>query len=147
CRPVTPVGQGLWNQHITAYDNGMHHAFREQARQKLGPGASDDEIENEEMHLSLANAQAPVQQMLDGILTPLPPETKVNWTPWLLIYYVAAIAPVAMILLFYRLGKRRHSYSARAVGASMLFLATVVIGVVDLACGPMFFRLIDFLLR
>ena len=69
-RPVTPVGQVLWNQHITAYDDGVHHAYREQARQDLGPNASADDIENEEMHLSLRAAQAPVQQMLDGILAP-----------------------------------------------------------------------------
>ena len=45
-RPVTPVGQVLWNQHITAYDDGVHHAYREQARQKLGPNAVADEVEN-----------------------------------------------------------------------------------------------------
>src|SRR5205814_9640736 len=70
-RPVTPVGQVLWNQHITGYDNGVHHTFRQMARQKLGPGASDDSVTDEEMGMSLADAQAPVQKMLDGILEPL----------------------------------------------------------------------------
>jgi multiple sugar transport system permease protein len=141
-RPVTPVGQVLWNQHITAYDNGVHHTFRQQAREKLGPGASDDEVTDEEMGMSLADAQAPVQQMLDGILEPLPPETKVNWTPWFLLYDLAAIAPLAMIFLVYRLGKHRHSYSARELGASMLFISPWVIGFICLVGGPIFFTIL-----
>ena len=39
---------------------------------KLKTAKPPDDVENEEMHLALANAQAPVQKMLDEIIKPLP---------------------------------------------------------------------------
>jgi multiple sugar transport system permease protein len=47
-RPVTPVGQLLWNQHVRATDLAINHAFAEQARKTGG-----DEIE-----MALASAVA-----------------------------------------------------------------------------------------
>jgi multiple sugar transport system permease protein len=141
-RPVTPVGQRLWVQHIAAYDAGMNHTYRKQARDKLGPNASDDDIENEEMHLALAGAQAPVQHMLDDILTPLPPETRVNWTPWFLLYLVLAILPPLGIIFYFRWRKGHHMYKGKEVAAAMLFASPWMIGFICFVGGPIFFSIL-----
>src|ERR1035441_3464004 len=79
-RPVTPVGELLWRQHRQAMEDGLLHTFRQLAQDEMAAKvragqAGADDVENDEMQLALANAQGPVQQMLDETLHPRSPET------------------------------------------------------------------------
>ena len=146
-RPVTPVGQRLWIAHLEAYDHGVHHTFLPQAKAQLADKiktgkANASDVENEEMHLSLANAQAPVQEMLDDILTPLPASSEVNWTPWLICYAIAALLPLGMIWIVYRAKRKYHVYRASEVRASLLFASPWMIGFAVFVGGPIFFSII-----
>jgi multiple sugar transport system permease protein len=146
-RPVTPVGQLLWNEHVHAYEAGVLHTFRPAARQELarqrpGEAVTESDVANEEMHLALASAQTTVQRRLDEILEPLPAETKVNWNPWFLTYGLAIAALLGSIPILYRLRRRDQSYHAREVGAAMLFASPWIIGFTIFIGGPIFFSIL-----
>src|SRR6185295_9142240 len=85
-RPVTPVGQLLWNQHVRAYEAAVGHEFAEQAKRT---GA-------DEVKLTLSMLQQPVQRQLDEILRPLPP-TQVRWGPYFALYGVIVALPFAAV--------------------------------------------------
>src|SRR6185295_16972450 len=67
-RPVSPVGQLLWNQQVAATDFGNAHVFAKAAK----------ETGEDEMHSALAECQAEVQRGLDQLLAPPPPHV-VHW--------------------------------------------------------------------
>jgi multiple sugar transport system permease protein len=69
-RPVTPVGQLMWNQQLTATDNAIFH--------KLSPQRALDE------------ATMITQRDLDRVLSP-PRGTPVNWNWFFLLYGVLII--------------------------------------------------------
>jgi multiple sugar transport system permease protein len=138
-RPVTPVGQLLWNQHVKAYENGVGHVFRDRARAEVPQG---QDAEDYEMHLVLADTQVPVQRMLDEILTPLPKATVVNWTPWFWLYAAMIVIPFAGMFFTYRARRRLYSYKAREVGAAMLFASPWMIGFLVFVGGPIFFSIL-----
>lgn len=75
-RPVTPVGQLLWNQHITAMEDAIFH--------KRVPGAALD------------RATMIVQRDLDRVLSP-PRGTPVKWRPFFLLYAVLLVAVAAAV--------------------------------------------------
>lgn len=70
-RPVTPVGQLLWNQHITATDNAIFH--------KLSPKEALDQ------------ATMIVQRSLDRVITP-PKGVPVNWNVFFVLYGLLLVA-------------------------------------------------------
>src|SRR5439155_8178464 len=74
-RPVSPVGQLLWNEHVAATDLGNNHALAAQAK------ASGQD----EMHLALAECAGEVQLALDQIMAPPPPHV-VNWGGYFALY-------------------------------------------------------------
>jgi ABC-type sugar transport system permease subunit/ABC-type glycerol-3-phosphate transport system substrate-binding protein len=76
-RPVTPVGQLMWNQHITATDNAIFH--------KMSPQQALDE------------ATMIVQRDLDRVLSP-PRGIEVNWNFFFVLY--AALLVVAAIAVY-----------------------------------------------
>src|SRR4051812_41130012 len=123
-RPVTPVGQLLWNQHVRAYEAGIRHEFRAEAQ------ASGED----EMRLALARYAKPVQDQLDAALAP-PPPTVVNWTPWFVLYGALVVAPFGLMWIAYRRRRREHGYRAGEVGAAMLFLSPWVVGLGVLGAG------------
>lgn len=132
-RPVTPVGQLLWNQHVKGYEDGVRHVFREAS------GGDEDR----EMHLALANAQQPVQRMLDELLAPLPAETTVKWSPWFGAYALLAAIPFALMYVGYKRHRRgATTYSAREVGAGLLFASPWMIGFLVFVGGPIFFSIL-----
>lgn len=130
-RPVTPVGQLLWGQHIRAFDAATRHTMRDEAR-----GRGVDEVV-----LALQTMQAPVQQQLDKVLSP-PPPSVVNWTPYLALYATLVACPFALIALAYRRQRREHGYRKRDIAAAMLFLSPWAVGFVLLVGGPILFSII-----
>jgi multiple sugar transport system permease protein len=73
-RPVTPVGQLLWNQHVTATDNAIF--------KKLTP------------QQALDRATLNVQRQLDRVLAP-PNGLPVHWTPFFAAYVFILIVAAA----------------------------------------------------
>ncbi|MGD0463190.1 MAG: extracellular solute-binding protein [Tepidisphaeraceae bacterium] len=146
-RPVTPVGQLLWNEHVHAYEAGVLHTFRAAAREEMAKRMPIDQITesdvaNEEMHLALANAQSTVQRRLDEAMAPLLTETRVNWTPWFWAYGIGVASLLASIPLVYRWRKREHSFRGGEVAAAMLFASPWMLGFIIFVGGPIFFSLL-----
>jgi multiple sugar transport system permease protein len=130
-RPVTPIGQLLWNQHVRATDAGVNHTFADQARQ----------TGRDESELALATMQVDAQRALDRLLSP-PPPTIVHWRPILLGYAALVALPFLLMWIVYRRRRREHGYRAREVGAALLFLSPWAIGFVVLVGGPIVFSVI-----
>lgn len=130
-RPVTPVGQLLWNKHMRAYEAGVNHEYADEAK-KTG---------QDEYKLALAKNQVEVQEGLDEILHP-PPSSPVNWTPYFVIYGVVVALPFIALVIAYRKRKREYGYRAREVGAAMLFLSPWTIGFIAFVGGPILFSII-----
>ncbi len=130
-RPVTAVGQLLWNQHMRAQDAGVRHHFRAEA---LASG-------RDEYELALSVMQRDVQRQLDQLLSP-PPPTVVNWRPIFFAYALVVVAPFAALFVAYKRRRREYGYKAREVGAAMLFISPWVIGFTVLVGGPIAFSIV-----
>jgi multiple sugar transport system permease protein len=130
-RPVTPMGQFLWAQHVRAFEAGVNHRFRDQAA-----ASGEDEIQ-----LSLRTMQAEVQRQLDRLLQPPPPHV-VNWTPYFWLYGAIVLSPFPLIYAVYKRRRREHGYRAREIGAAMLFVSPWFIGFVVLVLGPILFSIV-----
>jgi multiple sugar transport system permease protein len=87
-RPVTPVGQLLWNQHISATDNALFH--------KLSPQEALD------------RATMIVQRDLDRLLSP-PQGRVVQWKIFFVLYVVLLIA-VAVGVYYWDTSMRFRRY-------------------------------------
>lgn len=130
-RPVTPVGQLLWEQHRMAYEAGVGHVYRHLT------GDPD-----EEMRIALSRAQEPVQKMLDELLRPLPPETRVDWRPYFAGYGALVAMPFVLMWLVFLRRRREYSYKAREVGAALLFAAPWIMGFIVFVGGPILFSIV-----
>lgn len=131
-RPVTPIGQLLWNQQERAFRSAARHEFAREA-QRSG---------EDEYVLALRAAARPAQQQLDELLSP-PPPTVVRWTPWVAGYAVAMVVlPVGSVWAGYRLRRRRDGYRADEVRSAMLFAAPWWAGFTLLIGGPILFSVL-----
>jgi multiple sugar transport system permease protein len=130
-RPVTPVGQLLWNKHMRAYEAGVRHEYADEAK-----ATGQDEYK-----LALARNQVEVQEGLDEILNPAPAK-EVNWTPYFVLYALLLALPFVLIVASYKKRKREFGYRAREVGAAMLFLSPWAIGFAAFVGGPILFSII-----
>ena len=130
-RPVTPVGQMLWNQHRRAMDSGFAHEYRDEA-QRTGA---------DEYQLALAKAAPRVQRQLDEILAPPPPH-EVRWRWYFALYGIAVASPFAAMYFFYRQRKKEFSYKPREVGAAMFFASPWLLGMIVFIAGPIIFSLV-----
>ncbi|MBA3709849.1 MAG: extracellular solute-binding protein [Planctomycetes bacterium] len=130
-RPVSPVGQLLWNQHRRAYESAVHHGFAAAAKDSGG----------DEIAMALTSAQKDVQHQLDRVLAP-PPPTLVDWRPWLWLYALLLCVPFLIGWLAYRRHRRRFGWRAREVGAAMLFASPWMIGFAVFVGGPILFSIL-----
>ena len=131
-RPVTPVGQLLWEAHRTAYEDAVNHAYRDEAKR-----TGQDEVK-----LALSKAAAPVQKALDEVLRPLPAETLVNWTPYLWGYCLLLAGPFVLMAVVYRRRKREYGYRLRETGTALLFASPWMIGFALFVGGPILFSIV-----
>ena len=131
-RPVTAIGQLLWNQQDRAFRSAARHEFAREA-QRTG----EDEIV-----LALRAAARPAQRQLDELLSP-PPPTVARWTPWVVAYASAMlIVPLAAIWAAYKLRRRREGYRADEVRSALLFVAPWWFGFALLIGGPILFSVL-----
>lgn len=87
-RPVTPVGQLLWQEHVTSTENALYG--------NLTPQAALDE------------GTATVQRALDRFLAPPKGIAVTNWTGFFVLYAAIIAVVVGLVYLFdTRLGFRR----------------------------------------
>ncbi len=93
-RPVTPVGQLLWNQHISAMENAIFH--------KMTPQQACD------------SATMIVQRDLDRALSP-PAGPVVNWNYFFALYGVLLVA-VAMGVYYWDTNARLRGAMSSAMG-------------------------------
>ncbi|MCG3148471.1 MAG: hypothetical protein PCFJNLEI_01915 [Verrucomicrobiae bacterium] len=88
-RPVTPVGQLLWNQHISAMDNAIY--------KKLTP------------QQALDHATKIVQRDLDRVLSP-PRGKPVNWRIFFVLYAVLLVGTAIGVYVWDTNAKLRHKF-------------------------------------
>jgi len=94
-RPVTPVGQLMWNQQLTATDNAIFH--------KMSPQQALDE------------ATMIVQRDLDRILSP-PVGTLVNWN-WFFVLYAILLVGAAVGIYHWDTNANLRQRVSNALGA------------------------------
>ena len=130
-RPVTPIGQLLWNQQVRAFESASRHEFDAEARAKgMDP-----------IQYTLQRSAAPAVRQLEEVLQPPPPRV-VNWTPWLAGYSVLSLIPAVLIYLAFRLRRKVEGYRAGEVRAAMMFISPWWIGFACLIGGPIVFSVV-----
>jgi multiple sugar transport system permease protein len=127
-RPVTPVGQLLWNQHVRAYEAAVNHVYADDARRR---GVS-------EPYLALHEMQRDVQTRLDELTAPPPPH-RVGWTPYFAAYAGATgLAGVAMYITYHR-RRREYGWRSGEVFSALVFVSPWLLGFLVLVGGPILF--------
>ncbi len=123
-RPVTMVGQILWNQHVAATEDAIFH--------KLSPKESLD------------RATQLVQRQLDKALTP-PKGTPVDWKPLLWLYLaLVVLAGAGAYLWDLRRGDLdvRSGYMRAQWKDGWLMAAPWTLGFILLTGGPILFSIV-----
>jgi multiple sugar transport system permease protein len=129
-RPVTPVGQLLWNQHIAAYEASIDENSRVAGQSTM-----------DRARLALQRAEKPVQRQLDELTKPPPPHV-VSWTPYFVLYGVLLVIPFAAIYVTYHRRRRTHGYRTGEVWSAMMFAAPWFIGFAVFTGGPILFSIV-----
>lgn len=126
-RPVTPVGQLLWNEHIRSMWEGIYKKY------------DPDYMKNAK--IALDRAQAIVQKELDKIYNPKE-YRQISWRP-IVTGYVSIII-IIMIIITYVLFKRSSAkgYFRKEYYAGYFFASPWFIGFLIFGGGPLFFSLI-----
>ena len=130
-RPVTPIGQLLWNQHLLAYDAGVRHQYADEAKQ----------TGKDEMQIALQANQGEAQRQLDGILHP-PPAREVLWTRYIVGYCLLLIVPFVFMWIRYKRTRHEMGYRAGEVAAGLLFASPWFIGFALFVGGPVLFSIV-----
>jgi multiple sugar transport system permease protein len=122
-RPVTPVGQFLWNEQVRAMEGAIYHR---------------DDLPVEKI---LAQHAAQVQHELDRVYR-IRTEPKVNWNVPLFAY-VGALLTTAFVLWWrHRRLSQSRGYFLREYRAGVLFALPWIIGFVVFTGGPIVFSFI-----
>ena len=130
-RPVSPVGQLLWNQQARATDAACNHAFAEAARR----------ADVSEAAFALREMKGDVQRQLDELLAPAPPH-EVKWSPYFVAYAFVVAAPFALMYVVYRRRRREYAYRPREIGAALMFASPWIVGLIFFVAGPILFTIV-----
>ncbi len=126
-RPVSAIGQMLWNQQVAATDDANNHTLASAAK-----AAGKDEIE-----YCLSTAAAPAQQALDAYLHP-PGTATVDWWPSLDAYAVLVVALLGAAIVVGRRDRRR----AQEARDGLVFASPWLLGFIVLGGGAIVFSLV-----
>ncbi len=121
-RPVTPVGQLLWNQHVSAFENGVYHKYATAQR-------------------ALDEAAKIVQKELDRYYDP-PQGREIKWA-WLVGAYLGILGLMVLVVMIWQafaLGDR--GYFRKQWFAGVLCASPWIIGFVVFTGGPILFSVI-----
>lgn len=119
-RPVTSVGQELWDQHVRAFDLAVHHVYPPQE--------------------ALARCTAEVQKQLDR-LERKQPGPPLNWTLPVVLFVILLVTPVAVFVLRAQRAVRRSLFKGESL-AGMLFVSPWLFGFLLLTVGPIFVSIV-----
>ncbi len=127
-RPVTAVGQLLWNEHIRAMEAGIYKRFDAQ-----------DIHRNAQHALDLGAAR--VQRELDRVVYPVPyPELR--WRPVLGVYGGVLLCVACGMVWHFRRRMHARGYFRREYYAGYLFASPWFLGFVVFGGGPLVFSLL-----
>ena len=119
-RPVTPVGQKLWNEHMLAQERACSHTM--------------------DVAAALHTGQRNVQHALDRLQHP-PDGSKVNWN--IMIYlYVGVVASGVVGAIVAERRRRRKGLGRRDWISGYLGISPWLIGFLVFSLGPILFSLI-----
>lgn len=127
-RPVTPVGQVLWNAQVRAMDGGTYKRFdRTDIRRNA--------------EIALQTNQEVVQKELDRVFKPKP-YPVLSWTPVLVGYLV--LLGLASGFMFWHFGRKMQArgYFRQEFRAGYLFALPWFFGFVVFGGGPIFFSMV-----
>lgn len=120
-RPVTPVGQFLWQEHIRAFERAVTH---------------DTPPER-----SLDIAQKTTQAELNRVLTP-PSGGRVNWVVFVWIYVALVVVGACALYVTHRLRSPTRGYFRRQWYAGLACASPWIVGFLLFTGGPIFFSAI-----
>ncbi|MGB0990853.1 MAG: extracellular solute-binding protein [Akkermansiaceae bacterium] len=148
-RPVTPVGQLLWNKHVKGYESAVHHdpklvvapakALLAKDYPHLTGDEKDAKLRELEALVAMQNVQKDVQERLDAILSPAS-GSVVSWRPYVIGYFLLILLPFIAIIVSMR--KKRGLYSKGEVGWAMFFASPWFLAMIIFIGGPILFSLI-----
>ncbi len=127
-RPVTPVGQLLWNAQVRAMEEGIY--------KKHDP---DDLMRNAQ--IALDRHAAEVQRELDRIYTPTD-DPQLSWTPIVIGYIVLLISSTGIGFAIALHRSQARGYFRKEFHAGFAFALPWFIGFATLGGGPLLFSLI-----
>ena len=150
-RPVTPVGQMLWNKHLEGYENAVQHnkelvkqpalAELEKNHPNLTGKEKKEKLGELEARIAMQNVQGEVQKRLDIILSP-PSGSTVQWRPYLIGYIILIALPFLAIWLAYRKKRGLKAYRASEIGWAMFFASPWFLAMAIFIGGPILFSLV-----
>ncbi len=120
-RPVTPVGQLLWNEHVRSMEKAIFH-------EKSPKEALDEGTEV-------------VQKQLDRVLHP-PTGPRVRWTLVVGLYVLFVVAFAAVVYLLYRRRNTARGYFRREWWAGLAFASPWIVGFLVFTGGPILFSVL-----
>ena len=127
-RPVTPVGQLLWNEQVRGMDDGIYKRY-------------DPDDTHRNAQLSLDKHAAVVQTELDRIHKPKE-YPVISWAPVVAGY--AALLLLGVGFMYWHFGRKMQAsgYFRREFYAGYLFAGPWFLGFLVFGGGPIFFSLI-----
>ena len=127
-RPVTPVGQLLWNEQVRGMDDGIYKRYD-----------ADDLRRNAK--LSLDKHAAVVQAELDRIHKP-EQHAVISWAPVVAGYGVFLLVGLGFMYWYFGRRMQASGYFRREFYAGYLFAGPWFLGFLVFGGGPIFFSLI-----
>ena len=127
-RPVTPVGQLLWSEHVRAMDNGIYKRFD-----------STNLARNAQQALDASTAV--VQKALDRIYHPVPRPTLAFW-PLVVVYLLLVMGGGYGVYRHYSRSMQACGYFRQEYAAGYLFASPWLAGFLVLGGGPILFSLV-----
>ena len=126
-RPVTPVGQILWNEHVRAMENGIYKRF-------------DVNDLRRNAQIALDRGTAVVQAELDRIYAPKP-YPEISWTPIVVSYIAMILLIIAGLYWHFNRRVTASGYFRREFYAGYFFAMPWFIGFLVFGGGPLIFSL------
>jgi multiple sugar transport system permease protein len=121
-RPVTPVGQLLWNEQINSMESALYH--------------QQTPIE------ALKSSQTLVQSALDSVLSPPKGTPVTSWSWFFVGYAVLVVLSVLGVVVWHRWKHGQASKLHRQSFAGVFCASPWIIGFIIFGGGPMLFSLL-----
>jgi len=153
-RPVTPVGQMLWNKHMQGYELAVTKSEKLEeavdtrlAKENFSNNAEREDRRNQYYcEEAMKTVEKDVQTQLDKTLSP-PTGAKVNWWPYFIGYGLLILIPFIAIYLRTKYakagaGSTGKRYQKKEVGWAMFFAGPWLLGMIIFIAGPILFSIV-----